>query len=465
MPTWPRPPAGTFWSWGRGLPPRRSGRSFAQADMGKRLHLVGSLEGQALVDAYHAMDVFVFASCTETQGMVLTEAMAAGKPVVALDGPGVREVVRDGCNGRLLARSWRPGVCGRHRRRSAPLRPRSAGSSKQARGRRRNDSPWTAADASSLNIYDRLSEPPTEWTQGPERLAPRDGRDQSGVGTAQEHGRGGRPGRKAVNTKHDVRDGASQSEIRSCRRWFSRSEWLIRLLRLTKTQGIGGEPGLVLIQIDGLCPASTGTRDEQKGIFPSSPDSCRSRATSLHSLYSGLPSSTPAMTAELLYGVKCAVPSFSFYSRPTRTIFRMFDSRSARQIDQRLRAQAPPLLAGGSAYACIYTGGAEETHFCACTMGLDELLRRRYPLRLFILLLFSVYSLVRVGVLLAIEFLLAVFDCARGLIAGQDLWKRAEVRAVPGGRVDSDEGAGDDRRQDRRGTRPAGDLPRPGRLR
>ncbi len=68
----------------------------------RRLHLVGSLEGQALVDAYHAMDVFVFASCSETQGMVLTEAMAAGKPVVALDGPGVREVVRDGYNGRLL---------------------------------------------------------------------------------------------------------------------------------------------------------------------------------------------------------------------------------------------------------------------------------------------------------------------------------------------------------------------------
>ncbi len=67
-----------------------------------RLHLVGSLEGQALIDAYHAMDVFVFASHTETQGMVLTEAMAAGRPVVAIDAPGVREVVKDRENGRLL---------------------------------------------------------------------------------------------------------------------------------------------------------------------------------------------------------------------------------------------------------------------------------------------------------------------------------------------------------------------------
>jgi hypothetical protein len=48
------------------------------------------------------MDVFAFASKSETQGMVLTEAMAAGVPVVALDATGAREVVRDGINGRLL---------------------------------------------------------------------------------------------------------------------------------------------------------------------------------------------------------------------------------------------------------------------------------------------------------------------------------------------------------------------------
>ena len=67
-----------------------------------RLHLTGALSGQELVDAYHAMDVFAFASQSETQGLVLTEAMASGVPVVGVDAPGVREVVRDGKNGRLL---------------------------------------------------------------------------------------------------------------------------------------------------------------------------------------------------------------------------------------------------------------------------------------------------------------------------------------------------------------------------
>lgn len=74
----------------------------ARAGLSARLHRAGILESAQLVDAYHAMDVFAFASRSETQGMVLTEAMAAGVPVVALDAPGAREVVRDGSNGRLL---------------------------------------------------------------------------------------------------------------------------------------------------------------------------------------------------------------------------------------------------------------------------------------------------------------------------------------------------------------------------
>lgn len=78
-------------------------QTFARAGLDARLHVVGILQQQALSDALHAMDVFAFASTSETQGMVLTEAMAAGLPVVALDAPGAREVVADRHNGRLLA--------------------------------------------------------------------------------------------------------------------------------------------------------------------------------------------------------------------------------------------------------------------------------------------------------------------------------------------------------------------------
>ncbi len=68
----------------------------------ERVHFTGSLSGRELVDGYHAMDLFAFASRSETQGLVLAEAMASGLPVVALDASGVREVIDEGINGRLL---------------------------------------------------------------------------------------------------------------------------------------------------------------------------------------------------------------------------------------------------------------------------------------------------------------------------------------------------------------------------
>lgn len=76
--------------------------TFSRSGMSDRLWSCGVLENQPLADALDAMNVFVFASKTETQGMVLTEAMAAGTPVIALDAPGAREVVEDERNGRLI---------------------------------------------------------------------------------------------------------------------------------------------------------------------------------------------------------------------------------------------------------------------------------------------------------------------------------------------------------------------------
>jgi glycosyltransferase involved in cell wall biosynthesis len=73
-----------------------------------RIVLAGKHTGRSLADAYHAMDVFGFASFTETQGMVLSEAMAAGVPVVALNASGVREVMRDGENGFMLGKGASP---------------------------------------------------------------------------------------------------------------------------------------------------------------------------------------------------------------------------------------------------------------------------------------------------------------------------------------------------------------------
>ncbi len=76
--------------------------AFTSTDLADRFHYCSTLHGKKLIDAYHALDVFAFASCTETQGLVLTEALASGVPVVALDVEVVAEIVEDGCNGKLV---------------------------------------------------------------------------------------------------------------------------------------------------------------------------------------------------------------------------------------------------------------------------------------------------------------------------------------------------------------------------
>jgi glycosyltransferase involved in cell wall biosynthesis len=60
---------------------------------------LGLLSGEALSRAYASADVFLFPSDSETLGMVMLEAHAAGLPVVAADTPAARELVRDGSDG------------------------------------------------------------------------------------------------------------------------------------------------------------------------------------------------------------------------------------------------------------------------------------------------------------------------------------------------------------------------------
>ncbi|HEV8077986.1 MAG TPA: glycosyltransferase, partial [Marinobacter sp.] len=65
----------------------------------RHITLAGSVEPEAMATWYHLGDIFVFASKSETQGMVILEAMAAGLPVVAVRSSGIDDVVRQGFNG------------------------------------------------------------------------------------------------------------------------------------------------------------------------------------------------------------------------------------------------------------------------------------------------------------------------------------------------------------------------------
>ncbi|HIK06375.1 MAG TPA: glycosyltransferase family 1 protein [Trichormus sp. M33_DOE_039] len=69
---------------------------------GTKTNFVGYLMGRELGSAFASADAFIFPSRTETLGLVLLEAMAAGCPVVAARSGGIPDIVSDGINGYLF---------------------------------------------------------------------------------------------------------------------------------------------------------------------------------------------------------------------------------------------------------------------------------------------------------------------------------------------------------------------------
>ncbi|MFH1609312.1 MAG: glycosyltransferase family 4 protein [Candidatus Bipolaricaulota bacterium] len=77
-------------------------RYAVELGVGNKVTFTGHLPRERLIDLYKQATLFVFASKTETQGLVLVEAMMAGVPPVALGKMGVLDVVAHGETGLLV---------------------------------------------------------------------------------------------------------------------------------------------------------------------------------------------------------------------------------------------------------------------------------------------------------------------------------------------------------------------------
>ena len=164
---------------------------------------------------------------------------------------------------------------------------------------------------------------------------------------------------------------------RKARRAFSRSEWLRRVLRQPVSRSTAHEPGLLLIQIDGLSLRQF-ERAISEGNMPFVRRLMERENYRLNTFYSGLPSTTPAVQGELYYGVKCAVPAFGFLDRSTNHLGSMYETELCKAVEYELSQKGDtPLLKGGSSWVNMYSGGAapEESHYCGTNLGLRDLFR------------------------------------------------------------------------------------------
>lgn len=68
----------------------------------ERLKFIERPEKEVILSHYQSCDAFIFSSTSETQGLVLAEAMSGGTPVIAVDAPGSCDIVQNGINGFLI---------------------------------------------------------------------------------------------------------------------------------------------------------------------------------------------------------------------------------------------------------------------------------------------------------------------------------------------------------------------------
>jgi endonuclease/exonuclease/phosphatase family metal-dependent hydrolase len=211
-----------------------------------------------------------------------------------------------------------------------------------------------------------------------------------------------------------------EARLRQMRRWISRSEWSLRLLRLPKVEP-DQKRGLVMIQIDGLAKSQF-EKALRHGRMPFLRKLLKREGYHLHDVYSGIPSTTAAAQAELFYGVKGAVPAYAYRDRDDGRYMKLLMPECASRLEGEFSGLGEGLLAGGSSHSNIYSGGADESHWCASGLAAADIIRNANPLGILAVLLWNFFSVVRIGALLAVELMVAVYDSIRGAI------QRGEVR-------------------------------------
>lgn len=211
-----------------------------------------------------------------------------------------------------------------------------------------------------------------------------------------------------------------ESFVHAMRRRLSRNEWAIRHLGLTPSEGTSEAPGLLLIQIDGLSRGQLERAMAARRV-PFLQRLVKREGYQLQTFYSGLPSTTPAVQAELYYGVRSAVPAFSFFDRVLKKLGRMWDPDWAKAREAECAKQGDGLLRGGSSWSNIYTGGAGqwESHFCAASIGMGDMWRTKKIRNIFVFVVLNLPVALRIAGLITVEFCVGAVDLVRALARGR----------------------------------------------
>jgi len=188
------------------------------------------------------------------------------------------------------------------------------------------------------------------------------------------------------------------------------------------------ERGLVLLKIDGLSRNQFSAALKGKRL-PHLRGLIERQGYRLKSFYSGMPSTTPAVQAELFYGIRTSVPAMTFFDRRRGRQYNLLLPGSAGDMARRLERQGEGLLKQGTAYVDIYTGGAAEARYCTQTMTLRSLRQIGSSLKLMLMFVFRPLKFLRMIAYTLLELGLAFYDFFRGVTRRKNIIK--ELKFIP----------------------------------
>ena len=128
--------------------------------------------------------------------------------------------------------------------------------------------------------------------------------------------------------------------------------------------------GIVILEIDGLAHHYLRTAIRQ-GAMPYLARMITGRRLRLARWRCGLPSTTPASQAGIMYGNNWDIPGFRWYDKQTQSSFQCKLPGTVRAIQDRISAGRAGLLRGGSSYTNLFDGDARLALFTLSALGRD----------------------------------------------------------------------------------------------
>jgi len=140
--------------------------------------------------------------------------------------------------------------------------------------------------------------------------------------------------------------------------WLDR---LVRRLRLGRAPA-RGRKRLLIVQIDGLSRAVL-ERALAQGRMPFLRRLIERGGHRLVPMSVGLPTSTPAFQMAAMYGVRPDIPGFHYHDKRRRSDVYFPRAGDAAWVEEHQAAGRRGIVAGGSTYGCVFTGGAVNNLF------------------------------------------------------------------------------------------------------